>query len=97
MSKSIVPSLVNLPAELIYRILDCLDPSDILISFRNVCKYLDRIIHRYHRYQGNRATVDAKRSFNRFTEELRQMIVYRSRLQFESEQSNTFVDRHPMN
>ena len=50
MSNNIVPSLVNLPIELIYRILDGLGPLDILISVRNVCTRLDEIIETYQGY-----------------------------------------------
>jgi hypothetical protein len=51
MSKNIVPSLMNLPVEFIYRILDQLAPLDILMSVWNVCTQLDPIIETYHRYQ----------------------------------------------
>ena len=53
MSNNIIPSLMNLPVEFIYRILDCLNPLDILISTWNVCRQLDQIIETYHAYQVN--------------------------------------------
>jgi hypothetical protein len=51
MSNNIVPSLMSLPVELIYRILDRLDPLDILISVRNVCSHLERITETSDHYQ----------------------------------------------
>ncbi|CAF4428045.1 unnamed protein product, partial [Rotaria magnacalcarata] len=44
-------SLVSLPIELVYRILDNLDDLTILMSLRNVCSRLNLIIDTYHRYQ----------------------------------------------
>ena len=44
MSNNIVPSLVNLPVELVYRILERLNPLTLLTSVRNVCTRLDQII-----------------------------------------------------
>ena len=45
------PSFLTLPIELIYRILDQLQPYDILVSVRNVCSRLDQTMDTYHRYQ----------------------------------------------
>ena len=53
MSNKIIPSLVTLPVELVYRILDHLEPFDILLSARNVCTRLNAITETYHRYQVN--------------------------------------------
>ena len=53
MSAKIIPSLINLPIELIYRIFDHLDPIDILISVRDVCTRLNTITDIYHPYQVN--------------------------------------------
>jgi hypothetical protein len=51
MANKVYPSLITLPVELIYRILDNLDLLAILLSFRNVCKRLDAIIDAYQPYQ----------------------------------------------
>ena len=51
MSNNIVPSLLNLPVELIYRLLDRLNPLNILTSAWNVCTQLDQIIKTYSGYQ----------------------------------------------
>ena len=53
MSNKIIPSLVTLPVELVYRILDHLKPFDILVSARNVCTRLNKITETYHPYQVN--------------------------------------------
>jgi hypothetical protein len=51
MWNSTIPSLTNLPIEIIYRIFDHLDSSELLISVRDVCTQLDQITETYHRYQ----------------------------------------------
>ena len=53
MSNKIIPSLVTLPVELAYWILDHLEPFEILVSARNVCTRLNAITDTYHRYQVN--------------------------------------------
>ena len=53
MSSNVVPSLVNLPAELSNRIFDCLRPLDILISAQDICTQLDQIIDTYPSYKVN--------------------------------------------
>ena len=53
MSGSSSPSLLSLPIELIYRILDCLDHKVIFLSVSGVCQRLDVIIDTYHPYQVN--------------------------------------------
>jgi hypothetical protein len=58
MSNNIVPSIVNLPVELVYRICDCLGPYDILLSARGVCSKLNEIIDTSHPYQVNLVIVD---------------------------------------
>ena len=50
-------SLMTLPVEVIYRILDNLDILTILTSLRNVCTRLNDIIDDYHRFKV-RTTVD---------------------------------------
>ena len=53
MADNITPSLLTLPIDLIYRILDQLQPYNILVSVRNVSSRLDAIMDMYHRYQVN--------------------------------------------
>ena len=53
MSSNTTPSLIVLPIELIYRILDHLQLKDIFLSVRNLCQRLDSITDTYHRYQVN--------------------------------------------
>jgi hypothetical protein len=53
MSGKFAPSLITLPVEFVYRILDQLDELTILISFRDVCTRLNEIIDTYTRYQVN--------------------------------------------
>ena len=47
------PSLLNLPIELIYRILDHMQPLDLLLSVREVCSRLNAITDTYYPYQVN--------------------------------------------
>ena len=49
MSMTVTPSLLELPVELIYRILDQLDANDRLFSFRNVCTQLYALVNNYDR------------------------------------------------
>ena len=51
MSSNTTSSLIRLPIELIYRILDHLQLKDIFLSVRNVCQRLDSITDTYHPYQ----------------------------------------------
>jgi hypothetical protein len=51
MSKNIAPSLHTLPIELIYRLLDCLELTEIFLSLSNVCIQLDAVLSSYPRYQ----------------------------------------------
>jgi hypothetical protein len=44
-------SLLTIPVELVYRILDQLDELTILLSARGVCKRLNLITDTYYRYQ----------------------------------------------
>ncbi len=44
-------SLLTLPVELAYRILDNLNEKAMFLSIRNVCTRLNTIIDTYHRYQ----------------------------------------------
>ncbi|CAF1461441.1 unnamed protein product [Rotaria sordida] len=50
---SLLPTLDNLPAELIYYILDQLNTYTIFTSLYNVCNRLNSIIHTYDRYDLN--------------------------------------------
>ncbi len=45
------PSLLTLPVEMIYRILDNLDNKTIILSCRDVCERLNTIVDSYRRYQ----------------------------------------------
>ena len=53
MANKLSPSLMTLPIELVYRILDSLDTVTILLSVRNVCLRLNEITDSYHPYQVN--------------------------------------------
>ena len=44
-------SLHTMPIDLVYRILDHLDVSNIALSCRNVCSRLDAITSSYRRYK----------------------------------------------
>ena len=56
MADKVTLSLLTLPIELVYRILDNLDELTILISARNVCTRLNLIIDTYHRYKVKEVT-----------------------------------------
>jgi hypothetical protein len=49
--EKISPSLLTIPIEFVYRILDNLDTVTILLSVRNVCLRLNAITDTYHPYQ----------------------------------------------
>ena len=53
MSSNTTSSLILLPIELIYRILDHLQLKDVFLSVWNVCQRLDSITDAYHPYQVN--------------------------------------------
>ena len=53
MPLEIPSSLVELPVELVYHILDYLDEKTMFLSVRNVCIKLNAITDKYHRYQVN--------------------------------------------
>lgn len=53
MSDKATLSLHKLPVELVYCILDNLNPLTILLSVRNVCKRLNAIIDTYTPYKVN--------------------------------------------
>lgn len=53
MSDRVTPSLLTLPVELVYRILDNLDGLTILFSVRDVCTRLNAITNTYYPYQVN--------------------------------------------
>jgi len=50
MSNEVLLSLLTLPIEFVYRVLDNLDELTILFSARDVCTRLNAIIDIYHRY-----------------------------------------------
>ena len=51
MSHNDTPSLLTLPVELIYRILNHLNTLELVVSVRDVCMRLDAITDTYFRYQ----------------------------------------------
>ena len=51
MSHKILPSLLTLPVELIYRILDNLDELTLICSMHNVSTRINQIVNSYHRYK----------------------------------------------
>ena len=51
MSTNSMLNLLQLPIELLFRILDQLDELTIFISMRNVCRRLNAITDAYRRYQ----------------------------------------------
>ena len=53
MSDKVFPSLLTLPVELVYRIMDHLDDLAVLCSIRNVCRRINTIVDTYYRYQVN--------------------------------------------
>jgi hypothetical protein len=53
MSNKITLSLLTLPVEIIYRILDHQSNFTIICSMRNVCQRLNKIVDSYDRYQVN--------------------------------------------
>lgn len=64
MSNNTALSLLDLPIELIFRILDRLAPVTLLLSVRNVCKRLDQTTDVYHPYQVN-LTLHSSTDFHR--------------------------------
>jgi hypothetical protein len=54
-------SLLTLPAELVYRVLDNLNEKVIFLSLRNVCTRLNIIVDTYHRYQVHISAYDTVR------------------------------------
>jgi hypothetical protein len=55
--KTFMSSLLTIPVELVYRILDNLDQRTLLLSVRNVCTRLNLITDKYHRYKVNASYV----------------------------------------
>ncbi len=53
MSDKMILSLLILPVELVYRILDNLNDLNIVYSMRNICTRINTIVDSYHRYQVN--------------------------------------------
>ena len=51
MSSVFIPSIMELPVEVLYCILDRLDTKDILFSFRNVCRHFHAITDNYNQYK----------------------------------------------
>ena len=54
MSSDSTSSLIALPIELIYHILNPLEPKDLFLAIRNVSQRLDSITDTYRPYQVNR-------------------------------------------
>jgi hypothetical protein len=52
-SINMASSLITLPVELVYRILDHVSDKTMFLSLSNVCKRLNTIMNTYHRYQVN--------------------------------------------
>ncbi|CAF3086867.1 unnamed protein product, partial [Rotaria sp. Silwood2] len=44
-------TILTIPVDIVYRILDKLDDLTIILSARNVCERLNIITDTYHRYQ----------------------------------------------
>ena len=72
MSHNNTPSLITLPMELIYRILDCLAPKHILLSVYNVCERLNSLTDVYPPYQ-----VKSRYNFSSGIHEFRRIISHR--------------------
>lgn len=53
MSDKLIPSLLTLPIDIFYRILDQLDLTTILLSMQDVCIRINAILNSYYRYQVN--------------------------------------------
>jgi hypothetical protein len=53
MSHNTNPTLLTLPIEVVYRILDHLSPYNIFVAVRGVCTRLNLITDTYHPYQVN--------------------------------------------
>ena len=51
MADKIPPSLITLPVETVYRILDHLNDFTMFCSMPNVCSRMNAILNSYHRYQ----------------------------------------------
>lgn len=51
MSLNCEPNFSTLPMDLIYRILDYLDPLEVLLSIRDTCMRLNVLTDIYHRFQ----------------------------------------------
>jgi hypothetical protein len=57
-------SLLTLPVETVYRILDNLDELTILCSVRDVCTRLNLITDTYHRYKVKFASLFSSRRYS---------------------------------
>lgn len=53
MVQGVIPSLLTIPIENVYRIFDHLDPLTIITSLCNTCLHLNRIIDTYEPYKVN--------------------------------------------
>ena len=51
--RKIIPSLLILPVELVYRILDHLDDWTMSYATKNICTHINTIVDIYHRHQVN--------------------------------------------
>jgi len=83
MSGKVTLSLLTLPVEIVYRILDNLERLEILLSVRNVCTRLNAITDTYHPYQVN---------FHLYFKYKFQFVEYRSRAKYLAE---SFFDQGP--
>ena len=59
------PSLTTLPIEVVYCILDFLEPLDILLSVQDVCVRLNAIVNTYRPYEVR--SMPARDMFSPFT------------------------------
>jgi hypothetical protein len=71
MSISPIPSILTLPAELLYCILDRLNAKDILFSFRNVCTHFHAITSTYNRYKIQFTSTSSKDDIHRMCQIIR--------------------------
>jgi len=63
-SDNMVLSLLTLPVEMIYRILDQINDKALFLSARNVCQRLNTIIDSYHRYQVKSDVLSFSKNFS---------------------------------
>jgi len=71
MSTEPILTLLKLPVELFYCILDRLDTKDILFSFRNVCTHFHTITSTYNRYKIQITSTSSKADIHRMCQIIR--------------------------